>query len=44
MVGRFIFDKDTVNFGDETAKQVREHILDLPDDLEAWVNEGYEDV
>ncbi|MEE9608548.1 MAG: ferritin-like domain-containing protein [Myxococcota bacterium] len=30
------------NFGAETAQRIRRATLDLPEDLEAWVNEGYE--
>ena len=31
----------TANFGAERAKQLAESIVDVPEDLEAWVNEGY---
>ena len=30
------------NIGAEAARAMRASIGDIPDDLEAWVNEGYE--
>ena len=32
------------NFGAEAAGRLRNAMLDLPEDLEVWVNEGYEDL
>jgi len=37
-------DMFAANFGEETAARIRSHTRELPEDLERWVDEGYEDV